>query len=144
VTRLYTQLDTLRRRAAQALDDVRRAPLVPTPAGRAERDAFDAWHSERVERLAAVEDRLAFGRLDLADGECRYVGRLGLSDDTQHQLLLDWRAPAASAFYQATAAAPNGVARQHIARKRRSPASTSGCWTPTPARGSPQWPAKVP
>jgi DNA helicase IV len=120
VTRLYTQLDRLRRRAAQALDDVRRAPLVPTPAGRAERDAFDAWHSERIERLAAVEERLAFGRLDLADGERRYVGRLGLSDDAQRQLLLDWRAPAASAFYQATAAAPNGVARRrHIATKAR-------------------------
>lgn len=120
LSRLYDHLDTLRRRAAQALEDVRRAPLVPTPAGRAERDAFDAWHSERIERLAAVEDRLAFGRLDLADGERRYVGRLGLSDDAQRQLLLDWRAPAASAFYQATAAAPAGVARRrHLATKAR-------------------------
>ena len=120
MTRLYTLLDTLRRRAARSLADARRAPLVPTPAGRAERDAFDAWHSERIERLAAVEERLTFGRLDLSDGERRYVGRLGLSDDTQRQLLLDWRAPAASAFYQATAAAPNGVARRrHIATKSR-------------------------
>jgi DNA helicase IV len=120
VTLLYAHLDILRRRAAQALEDVRRAPLIPTPAGRAERDAFDAWHSERIERLAAVEERLTFGRLDLVDGECRYVGRLGLSDDAQHQLLLDWRAPAASAFYQATAAAPGGVARRrHIATRTR-------------------------
>src|SRR5690606_29653257 len=120
VTLLYEQLDTLRRRAARALDEVRRAPVVPTPAGRAERDAFDAWHSERVERLGAVEDRLTFGRLDLADGDRRYVGRLGLSDDNQRQLLLDWRAPAAAAFYQATAAAPDGVARRrHIATKGR-------------------------
>ncbi|HEY6795757.1 MAG TPA: UvrD-helicase domain-containing protein [Kineosporiaceae bacterium] len=120
VTMLYTQLDTLRERAARALEEVRRAPLVPTPAGRAERDAFDAWHSERVERLAAVEDRLAFGRLDLADGERRYVGRLGLSDDSQRQLLLDWRAPAAASFYQATAATPRGVARRrHIATRGR-------------------------
>jgi UvrD/REP helicase N-terminal domain len=120
VARLYAQLDLLRERAARALDEVRRSPMVPTPAGRAERDAFDAWHSERIERLAAVEDRLAFGRLDLADGERRYVGRLGLSDDNQRQLLLDWRAPAASSFYQATAAAPDGVARRrHIATRGR-------------------------
>jgi DNA helicase IV len=120
VTRLYAQLDTLRERAARSLEEIRRSPLVPTPAGRAERDAFDAWHSERVERLAAVEDRLAFGRLDLAGGESRYVGRLGLSDDSQRQLLLDWRAPAASSFYQATAAAPAGVARRrHIATRAR-------------------------
>jgi len=110
----------LRERAARSLEEVRRSPVVPTPAGRAERDAFDAWHSDRVQRLAAVEDRLAFGRLDLAGGERRYVGRLGLSDDTQRQLLLDWRAPAASAFYQATAAAPAGVARRrHIATRAR-------------------------
>ncbi|MDQ1289567.1 MAG: hypothetical protein QG622_3133 [Actinomycetota bacterium] len=120
LSHLYEHLDFLRRRAAQALEESRRAPIVPTPSGRAERDAFDAWHSERVERLAAVEDRLAFGRLDLVGGERRYVGRLGLSDDAQRQLLIDWRAPAASAFYQATAAAPDGVARRrHIATKAR-------------------------
>jgi DNA helicase IV len=120
VSRLYEQLDVLRARAARALEEARRAPLVPTPSGRAERDAFDAWHSERIQRLASVEDRLAFGRLDLADGDRRYVGRLGLSDDTQRQLLIDWRAPAASAFYQATAATPDGVARRrHIATRGR-------------------------
>ncbi|HYY12305.1 MAG TPA: UvrD-helicase domain-containing protein, partial [Kineosporiaceae bacterium] len=118
---LYAQLDVLRARAEQALQEVRRAPVVPTPAGRAERDAFDAWHSERLARLSSVEDRLAFGRLDLADGARRYVGRLGLSDDAQQQLLIDWRAPAASAFYQATAAAPQGVARRrHLATKGRA------------------------
>ena len=121
VDELYAQLDTLRARAATSLDEVRRAPIVPTPAGRAERDAFDAWHSERIARLGAVEDRLVFGRLDLADGGRRYVGRLGLSDDAQHQLLLDWRAPAAAAFYQATAAAPEGVARRrHLATRGRA------------------------
>jgi len=121
VARLYEQLDVLRARAATALEEVRRAPVVPTPAGRAERDAFDAWHSERIARLASVEDRLAFGRLDLADGSRRYVGRLGLSDDAQHQILVDWRAPAAAAFYQATAAAPEGVARRrHLATKGRA------------------------
>ncbi|MGZ4627002.1 MAG: UvrD-helicase domain-containing protein, partial [Kineosporiaceae bacterium] len=121
VAGLYEQLDVLRARAATALEEVRRAPVVPTPAGRAERDAFDAWHSERIARLASVEDRLAFGRLDLADGNRRYVGRLGLSDDAQHQLLIDWRAPAAAAFYQATAAAPEGVARRrHLATKGRA------------------------
>jgi DNA helicase IV len=120
VAGLYHQLDVLRARARSALDEVRRAPLVPTPAGRAERDAFDAWHSERLARLSSVEDRLVFGRLDLADGVRRYVGRLGLSDDAQQQLLVDWRAPAASAFYQATAAAPQGVARRrHLSTKNR-------------------------
>ena len=99
---------------------MRREPSGNTPAGRAEKDAFDALHSQRLQRLTAVEDRLAFGRLDLTGGERRYVGRIGLSDDDQTQLLLDWRAPAAAAFYQATAASPGGVARRrHLATKDR-------------------------
>jgi hypothetical protein len=52
VATLYEQLDVLRARAKDALDEVRRAPVVPTPSGRAERDAFDAWHSERLSRLS--------------------------------------------------------------------------------------------
>ena len=95
---------------------------MPTPSGRAERDAFDAWHSERISRLASVEDRLAFGRLDLADGGRRYVGRIGLSDDAQQQLLVDWRAPAAQPFYPATPAAPTWASarRRHIRTRGRT------------------------
>jgi DNA helicase IV len=120
VTRLYSQLDELRERTSRALDELRRSPIVPTPAGRAERDAFDALHSERLRQLAGVEDRLCFGRLDLVDGVRRYIGRTGLSDDSQAQLLVDWRAPAAAAFYQATPAAPDGVVRRrHIATRGR-------------------------
>lgn len=124
VDRLYAQLDLLRARTEESLDQVRRSPIVPTPAGRAERDAFDALHTERLRQLRAVEDRLTFGRLDLADGVRRHIGRIGLSDDERHQLLLDWRAPAAAAFYQATAAAPDGVIRRrHIALRGRTVAS---------------------
>jgi DNA helicase IV len=117
---LYSRLDAARERAAADLDRVRRAPIVPTPAGRAERDAFDAWHSERLAHLRSVEERLCFGRLDLVDGGRRYIGRLGLSDEERTQLLVDWRAPAAAAFYQATQAAPDGVVRRrHIATRAR-------------------------
>ncbi len=74
-----------------------------------------------MNQLAAVEDRLAFGRLDLADGSPRYVGRIGLSDDARTQLLVDWRAPAAAAFYQATAAAPlDVIRRRHLATRGRT------------------------
>jgi DNA helicase IV len=117
---LYDRLDEQRARAQQSLVDLRRSAVSNTPSGRAERDAFDALHTERLAQLEAVEDRLAFGRLDLADGERRYIGRLGLSDDGQRQLLVDWRAPAAATFYQATAAAPEGVARRrHLATRGR-------------------------
>jgi DNA helicase IV len=123
---LYSRLDEQRARATQSLDQLRRSAISNTPAGRAERDAFDALHTERLAQLEAVEDRLAFGRLDLVDPasarrERRYIGRLGLSDDSQRQLLVDWRAPAAATFYQATAAAPEGVARRrHLATRGRT------------------------
>ncbi len=78
-------------------------------------------HTLRLQQLSAVEERLAFGRLDLTAGERRYVGRIGLSDDDQSPLLLDWRAPAAAAFYQATAAEPRGVVRRrHLGLRGRS------------------------
>lgn len=118
---LYARLDELRDRTLQALRTLRAAPIVPTPGGRSERDAFDALHTQRLAQLQAVEDRLAFGRLDLVDGGRRYIGRIGLSDDDQAQLLIDWRAPAASTFYQATAAAPDGVTRRrHLNTKGRT------------------------
>ena len=51
----------------------------------------------------------------------RYIGRLGLSDDEQTQLLVDWRAPGAREFYQATAASPGDVVRRrHLATRGRS------------------------
>lgn len=53
-----------------------------------------------------------FGRLDRADGEILHVGRVSVVDEDKDVLLVDWRAPAAAAFYQATAAQPLGVARR--------------------------------
>src|SRR5690606_19204576 len=49
-----------------------------------------------------------------------YIGRIGLSDDEQRRLLIDWRAPAAQPFYRATPAAPMGVRRRrHLRTKGR-------------------------
>jgi DNA helicase IV len=80
-----------------------------------EQDAFVKLYAERIQALEAAETRLCFGRLDLADGQSRYIGRLGLADDDQRPLLTDWRAPAAEPFYQATSADPRGVVRRrHI------------------------------
>ena len=117
---LYQRLDTLRARTARELDAVRRAGSQGTHQNRSERDSFAGLHEQRLAQLEAVEDRLAFGRVDLRDGARRYIGRIGLSDDEQTQLLVDWRAPAAREFYQATAAAPGEVVRRrHLATRGR-------------------------
>ena len=46
--------------------------------------------------------------------------RIGLTDESQKVLQIDWRAPAAAPFYQATAASPSGVLRRrHITTEER-------------------------
>ncbi len=51
--------------------------------------------------------------------EVLYVGRLGLRDVNFDNLVLDWRAPASAAFYQATAEHPMGVLRRRVIRCSR-------------------------
>ncbi|MEJ5945254.1 AAA family ATPase [Pseudokineococcus basanitobsidens] len=117
----YARLDDLRRRTRAELVAVRRSETTGTHQNRSERDSFAALHEGRLAQLDAVEERLVFGRLDLAGGERRYVGRLGLADTAQQRLLVDWRAPASEPFYQATAARPGGVVRRrHLSLRGRS------------------------
>ncbi len=117
---LYARLDLLHDRAERELTRVRRMGSTGTPQARSERDAFATLYENRLMQLQGVEDRLCFGRLDLLDTSTRYIGRLGLFDDDQLQLLVDWRAPAARDFYQATAAQPSDVVlRRHLQTKGR-------------------------
>jgi DNA helicase IV len=121
VRRLYERVDVLREQAAarRALELTRD---VGTAQARMERDAAVFRHGERLARLDAAADGLCFGRLDLQDGERRHIGRIGLRDESGEgePLLIDWRAPAARAFYVATAGAPHGVRRRrHIIMRGR-------------------------
>ncbi|TXL57712.1 HelD family protein [Aeromicrobium terrae] len=81
-----------------------------------ERDAMVYQASRRLSALNAAHDGLVFGRLNLADGESRYIGRIGVRDEDREILLVDWRAPAAAVFYQATAQDPAGVVRRRVLR----------------------------
>ena len=117
---LYGRVDELRDEASRRLTDIRRQGPSGSPQNRSERDAFATLYEDRIAQLDAVEDRLCFGRLDMSDGERLYVGRIGLSDDDHAPLLTDWRAPAATAFYAATAAHPAGVMnRRHLTTQGR-------------------------
>lgn len=117
---LYARLDELRDEAVERLAEVRKQGPSGSPQNRSERDAFATLYEDRIAQLDAVEDRLCFGRLDMADGERLYVGRIGLSDAHLAPLLTDWRAPAATPFYAATAAQPAGVmSRRHLTTQGR-------------------------
>ncbi|WP_448071692.1 HelD family protein [Georgenia yuyongxinii] len=121
VDTVYERLDALRAAYGTRLADVRREGPSGSPQNRSERDAFAAHYADAVARLDQVENRLVFGRLDLRSDEPRYVGRVGLSDAEHNQLLVDWRAPSARPFYQATAAHPGDVVRRrHLMTRARS------------------------
>lgn len=109
---VYSRLDAVIAAATRQLGAVRRAGSVGTPQARSERDAMAATLEARIAQLRAVQDRLVFGRLDLRSGERHHIGRVGLSDEHQDKLLVDWRAPVAAPFYQATPAAPGDVVRR--------------------------------
>lgn len=83
-----------------------------------ERDAFAYQAARRLAILDAEHEGLVFGRLDLTDKEIRYIGRIGVRDDDYEPLVIDWRAPAAEAFYRATQIDPMDVVRRRVLRCR--------------------------
>jgi DNA helicase IV len=121
IGRLYERVGVLRGQASARLALALRQD-GGTAQSRLERDAAIAGHAGQMARLDAAEDGLCFGRLDLRTGECRRIGRIGLRDESGEgePLLIDWRAPAARAFYLATTGAPHGVRRRrHITMRGR-------------------------
>ncbi|WAP53401.1 AAA family ATPase [Arthrobacter sp. ATA002] len=121
VAGLYQRLDELREEKREQLAQVRRSHSAGSHQNRSERDAFATMYEDRLAQLNAVDDRLVFGRLDLDDGEERYIGRIGLSTEDLQRLMVDWRAPEAGTFYQATAFERQGVRRRrHLILKGRN------------------------
>ena len=116
----YERLDALRASYRDRQGRVHSTHGVGNAQGWTEREALSAHLGEMAARLEGVEERLVFGRLDMADRSTRHVGRLSLSHEDGTPLLVDWRAPAARPFYQATSAEPDGVVRRrHISTRDR-------------------------
>lgn len=92
----------------------------------APRDSVEAARTSGLRRrrtdLQHAENGLVFGRLDATNGTVRHLGRVGIprTDDDSEPLVLDWRAPAARAFYTATPLDPQGQQRRrHIHMEAR-------------------------
>ncbi|MEU7746550.1 ATP-binding domain-containing protein [Nonomuraea sp. NPDC049158] len=110
----------MRERTQSQLKEVLGTGAVGTLQNRSERDTFAGMYASRLARLWAVERGLVFGRLDHVDEGRLYIGKLGITDDEQERLLIDWRAPVAQPFYRATPAAPMGLTRRrHLQTKGR-------------------------
>ncbi|WP_179475090.1 RNA polymerase recycling motor ATPase HelR [Mycolicibacterium vinylchloridicum] len=112
---LYERLDAKRTRVKAAYRAALGGPIDLQDGGTlVARDAEVRALAQSAARLDVADQGLCFGRLDAISGERLYVGRIGIFDeDHEHELLLlDWRAPAARAFYIATAANPEGMRRR--------------------------------
>ncbi len=101
VDRAYAHLERMRSAVAGAADRV---------DGEVAQAAMDAWAARRLRTFEDAERGLCFGRLDIETVERPlYVGRRWVHDETQQQLIVNWQAPAARAFYTATPQDPHGV-----------------------------------
>lgn len=119
VDKVYVQLATSAKAAQELAREGHGRGRLGHEGGLVERDAMVFQAAKRIAQLDAAHEGLVFGRLDLAqdlDPEPRYIGRIGLRDENRDSLLIDWRAPAAAVFYQATAAEPHGVVRRRVLR----------------------------
>ncbi|MGI5523118.1 HelD family protein [Micromonospora sp. CA-259024] len=116
--RVYARLAELRRSAVRAERDGYRMARVGTHGALVERDAMVFHAAQRRHTLDAEHEGLVFGRLDLRDRQVLHVGRLGIRDEDARTLVVDWRAPAAAAFYQATPAQPLDVVRRRTIQSR--------------------------
>jgi hypothetical protein len=117
--RVHDRVEDLRSRADARVAEAAAGPRGSTFQARFERDVTAHHHAARAARYTVGDvESLAFGRLDLADGDTIHVGRLSVVDEDGEVVLVDWRAPAAAAFYQATAAQPEGVARRRTLTTR--------------------------
>jgi DNA helicase IV len=116
VSHAYSVLDSMRTDYREAQRRIEAQGAWGSPQARTERDAQASHFGDQAMRLEQIQDHLVFGRVDMTDASTHYIGRAGLPDSTGGRLLIDWRAPAARPFYQATAVTPSGVVRRrHIA-----------------------------
>jgi len=119
VDRVYLQLEQSANVAKAIAREGHDRGKLGHEGGLVERDAMVFQAAKRIAQLDAAHEGLVFGRLDLRetlDPEPRYIGRIGLRDAERDSLLIDWRAPAAAVFYQATAAEPHDVVRRRVLR----------------------------
>lgn len=121
VDTVYSQLDKAALSAQELAKEGLARGRIGNEGGLVERDAMVFQAARRMATLDAAHEGLVFGRLDMGAQVSeipRYIGRIGLRDENYDVLLIDWRAPAAAVFYQATLADPQGVVRRRILRSK--------------------------
>ncbi|MBK1786838.1 HelD family protein [Prauserella cavernicola] len=113
---LRTQAEAMRAKGYEIGHGAQREAVFEQASMLFERDMMVYHANQTLQTLDAEYEGLVFGRLDQSAPETVYVGRLGIRDAEFENLVTDWRAPAAAAFYQATAEEPMDVVRRRVIR----------------------------
>src|SRR6266545_1198403 len=92
--RAYECLEDMRHQAAKGI----RIVVAGDPY--AEEAIYQMFLSRLVD--LSEETALCFGRIDQVDGDLYYIGRRHVHDENLDPVVIDWRAPVAEAFYQAS------------------------------------------
>jgi hypothetical protein len=120
----HARLRQLRERTALVAEHAgaRAAADELEPGEHFARDVAIAQAAYRASTLDIAPDRLCVGRIDgdlAGEKDCTlYIGRLSVSDENGDPMVVDWRAPAAAAFYRARPGDPMGVRRRRHFRWR--------------------------
>jgi DNA helicase IV len=121
VDRAYERLAVMRESALDVVRHHRELGQTTSGQARVEWESLLALTDQRLHHLELGGASLCFGRLDRAEGETYQVGRLSILDEAGDPLVIDWRAPAAEAFYRATGRNPMGlVRRRHLLTRGRT------------------------
>ncbi|REE98378.1 HelD family protein [Thermomonospora umbrina] len=118
VDEAYERLKEMRADAQAMIREGYRQSLAGTKGSLVDRDAMVHQAALRAQALDVADDGLVFGRLDLTTRETRYIGRVGVRTRDHDSLVIDWRAPAAEAFYRATPEDPRDVVRRRVLHTR--------------------------
>lgn len=103
---------------SRRIDQVSTAPATGTGQDDLEREAHLINLRQQLQSARSAEGRLCFGRIDPRGSSDLHIGRIGLRSETGDVVLVDWRAPQAAPFYQATTAQPLGLTmRRRIATR---------------------------
>ncbi len=110
----YGCLDDSRERVRR-ITEMFEATRGGTNQARFERESVLQGALNRLSRLNLQNRSLVFGRIDPSGTDERfYIGRVGVWDDDQNAVVVDWRAPVAEPFYRATGREPLGLERRRF------------------------------
>jgi len=105
----------------QRIKSTTSAPGTGTGQDEVEREALLDNLNQQLHAALAARAKICFGRIQLLDDTDHHIGRIGLRKPDGDIALVDWRAPQAAPFYQATTQDPMGLSLRRRIATRSTP-----------------------